>query len=1430
MALSDAIATLNTDLGAARTVLHGTSSQTVVTDNGTIKSLAKNIADNDVLASTSETARLAGYTALKNQQLSAFALLQTDASTSQTAASSAIEAARVTSAAALQDVAGFTTSLHRTPGTVANTFVYDTSRDSDGGVWADRAANTSWFNETLNANWLGSKYAEFDARATGGTKGAEILPQGFATGWNVTGGATVASNSTMTLTGINERAEYLSQAIVPTKVYEVTVVVSSVTGAPTAQIQYSITSGWSVVNSTNPFTIAGPGTYSVRFNASDVSASGFVRIIKNSAIGSMVISSVSLKEITAFSTKSGDYYQLNTDGKFYTLSRNLFKNSQWTGASGALGSYPTGWGVLGNNGNTALAVTEIVNGVSTGVVKLRRISVTGFEGLAPPTLGTSMWQTAFGISVLVRVPTGVTAPDLYTYDSQGQQTVIALATTLNAQPKDVWVSYSVSITPNNSIARTNIGFALNQAAIGTGVDLAMPSLEIGAVTTYDPTIPTQETFRGNKAKPPRMWGVVVETARVVIYDLLEAGCPMWMVFTSDGNSLTIAKVLFNSLGPVWALNGKLVIGSPGGASLRIIDFAKDTIDAVYNSTTLTSRFGGGIAQRNSNLGFFLPSTYGAIAINSSLINAVAMSVMPDAPVDPVTNLQVPTIAVATSTGVSVIKHDNTVVSSSATSAQNMVTLSPYLLTCSRNFSNVDHFYALSPGKLGASFALLSAFNDSFDQAGIPAALTAAGRSGFAKISGSKLALRVLNENASIVSGVAPHLSANIAPTYNTGWIAGDVRRVLLCDTIPGFSSAPEQITNGTFNTDTSGWVATVTGGATGFATLSAVGGAMRITNDATGTHFGCATFGPLAVTPGKSYQITWQKVGGTIPSATGAQLHLGTAGGGGVTNLFSNIVGVAVGGGTANFTFIAPVGSDVTGIYITLSNEGNNAAGYFTDYDNVSFKEVVAERSYKAKPSSIVGTLTKTAVGAGSQLVAYSGFSAANYARESYSADLDFGTAGFDVMSWVNMPAVMPQFPTGAELRASGAAALIGTATAASYDTSAGSGSVTRGVDVNNQSYVSFSGLAGTYWVSLTNTGTNIVLVRAGGSGGSPFLSVSPGQTLAGHVPSQSGLISITSGSGASTFTGVSIKQESPCYVFERSAAAGSYYRFGTNADGTLVGEVYDGTTIRTVTSPTSYAGLGWILPELSLSSTGSLTLKVNGIQAAQTTGAALLTLNNAAAVLTLGNNFALTAPFPGSIALVRISATIPTAEQTSFAYTQEVKMFADGAQVTLPDSSSLLGVDYDPVFDQYRLVSTTGYETLIQGLVRVAAALQVGTLGKIAQRNGYRLMSRTVSAPSVDVTVPSVPMVEQLSNKREDSTRIVRHNKTFDFDAIAAQTDFVLPVGWETMEVLSAGTGKREGSTKDWIRLWDGFKETIRFATAPGAAVWVQIVARQLF
>ena len=48
--------------------------------------------------------------------------------------------------------------------TAIDIFVYDTSKDSDGGAWRKRTQNTSWYNETLGTATRGTR-REFPAVA-----------------------------------------------------------------------------------------------------------------------------------------------------------------------------------------------------------------------------------------------------------------------------------------------------------------------------------------------------------------------------------------------------------------------------------------------------------------------------------------------------------------------------------------------------------------------------------------------------------------------------------------------------------------------------------------------------------------------------------------------------------------------------------------------------------------------------------------------------------------------------------------------------------------------------------------------------------------------------------------------------------------------------------------------------------------------------------------------------------------------------------------------------------------------------------------------------------------------------------------------------------------------------------------------------------------
>ena len=69
-------------------------------------------------------------------------------------------------------------------------------------------------------------------------------------------------------------------------------------------------------------------------------------------------------------------------------------------------------------------------------------------------------------------------------------------------------------------------------------------------------------------------------------------------------------------------------------------------------------------------------------------------------------------------------------------------------------------------------------------------------------------------------------------------------------------------------------------------------------------------------------------------------------------------------------------------------------------FDNVTITVAVEDRSVKAKGAQVFGTITRSLVHADSDIVAYSGFSAANYIQQPYNINLDFGTNDWYFSWW----------------------------------------------------------------------------------------------------------------------------------------------------------------------------------------------------------------------------------------------------------------------------------------------------------------------------------------------------------------------------------------------------------------------------------------------
>jgi hypothetical protein len=169
------------------------------------------------------------------------------------------------------------------------------------------------------------------------------------------------------------------------------------------------------------------------------------------------------------------------------LTRSVFE-----GTPGAT-NRPTGWATTGANTSAlTLLSSENVAGFSTLVMQIRRVG-GGLEGIQQNIATTAVQHE---ISVFIRRPAGVTGSDAFFFENTNIY-LIASAATINAQPSNVWVRYG--ITPTLTGSPTLLSFASGNGGAGTGFDLAMPSVKIGAfVTPPIPTPGTAATVNGNQ--------------------------------------------------------------------------------------------------------------------------------------------------------------------------------------------------------------------------------------------------------------------------------------------------------------------------------------------------------------------------------------------------------------------------------------------------------------------------------------------------------------------------------------------------------------------------------------------------------------------------------------------------------------------------------------------------------------------------------------------------------------------------------------------------------------------------------------------------------------------------------------------------------------------------------------------------------------------
>ena len=488
---------------------------------------------------------------------------------------------------------------------------------------------------------------------------------------------------------------------------------------------------------------------------------------------------------------------------------------------------------------------------------------------------------------------------------------------------------------------------------------------------------------------PSVVVVITDGATVRLYNADKPSIPEWMVFSAS--SVNMVRTGTNSLSAVGMRDGKLIVLDSNGYSGNCVDFVLDLESRGHSPRN--SKYNGNISQRNDGLG----SALGDRLIANSNCKDLAMTVLPNAPIDPTTKLPITTIALATDGGVSIINGPagvGTVVSWVKSDALYVSHVSfresdGALCAVFGGNSSTDRKYRhvlhnLPDSNISGSFKYALGesdefypmyFNPAYAGASIPLSsdinLLSNSFTGLVDAGSSQLSLIHPNP-ADPTKGML----AAITSTYNTGWMVGGTALCALCSTeTSDLVGSGELVVNGDFATgDFTGFTTQVTG--TGSSVDASTNAAVLVAVDASNNAI-------IRLT------LTGREVGETLVLALDVSGNDGFVYSANIEEVSFNCPS------GSNSLTITPTSSTVVLTFYVAGNSGT------TTYDNISVRLADNDRSISQKGVVVNGIINREPVAAGADLVAYSGFTGTNYLEMPYSDSLDFGTGDFTIMMWI---------------------------------------------------------------------------------------------------------------------------------------------------------------------------------------------------------------------------------------------------------------------------------------------------------------------------------------------------------------------------------------------------------------------------------------------
>ena len=671
-------------------------------------------------------------------------------------------------------------------------------------------------------------------------------------------------------------------------------------------------------------------------------------------------------------------------------------------------SGPLTGAVTGNvTGDLTGNVTGNVTGNITGNVTGTATTATALSGSPSITVTdiTATGNVSIGGTLTYEDVTNIDSVGIITAQSDvhvgAGLSVVGITTTQS----DVLVGRNLSVTSGISTVKSLDYAAIDSTISGTAVDVFIydtsKDSDGGAwrkrtqhTSWYNETLNT--STRGSRKEFPAVAVIVTTATNVTIYDGDDPDLPMWMDFQSGS---------YYFIGPgnrvknsAHMLNGILCVTKSGSISwMSYISFVDDKARQYSDNDGEKRDYLVPISYRNASNANSVVNSIQKYTIVNDATNDVAMTVLPNAPIDDATGLPVPTIAVATEGGISIIKDDETIVdmvpNDSGERPATEIGFTESNKIVFKHEYNWVYYYEIPNGDLSAAYwngldGYIGRFTSpdrdwDTNFKGIPVhAPSNTDITTFVedRALGHGNGLNIIDINKDGLLGYG--MQSGISTDFNTGYQHGDIKGAFLSDTDTTNLSGSELVTNGTFDSDVSGWTTgtstiTYNSGAANLARNNASNAANEIYQDITG------------LTVGQKYLISIK-----------------------ITAL-SNLVSVYFDPDGAD-PLIEPITANATGthtaIYTATQTSGKfsiNATGHSTataTVDDVSMRVAELDRSVNNKGLQVFGTITKSAVATGADLVAYSGFNSNNYLQQPVNSDFEFGTGDWAFYGWYSDP------------------------------------------------------------------------------------------------------------------------------------------------------------------------------------------------------------------------------------------------------------------------------------------------------------------------------------------------------------------------------------------------------------------------------------------